>query len=85
MINKELLIPFIIILTFGLIMVTAIEIYKAYGDLLPPIGQWTNCRNLPEVCDFPQWEAHNLSDIVIYRFENGSMIGQYVGDSPIDK
>lgn len=43
-------------------------------DQLPPIGKWTNCKNLPEVCDEPSWENNDPSNITVYRFENGTMI-----------
>jgi hypothetical protein len=56
-----------------------------HSDLLPPIGKWTNCGNLPEVCDVPELENNSLSDLAVYRFENGSMIVEYVGDAPIEK
>ena len=56
-----------------------------YVDQLPPIGHWTNCAKLPEVCDVPEMEVHNLTDLAVYRFENGSMIVEYVGSSPIEK
>ncbi|HEX7178378.1 MAG TPA: hypothetical protein VF220_01545 [Nitrososphaeraceae archaeon] len=43
-------------------------------DQLPPIGKWTSCSKLPEVCDVPNWESNDPSNITVYRFENGTMI-----------
>jgi len=83
MINKDILI-WALIGTSAILAAVGGTIIHSRGDLLPPIGKWTNCGNLPEVCDFPEMEIHNLSDIAVYRFENGSMIGQYIGDSPLD-
>lgn len=75
----------IILLTLSVSFAILGQFLHSYGDMLPPVGKWTNCKDLPEVCDFPQWESQSLSDIVIYRFPNGSMIGQYIGDSPLEK
>lgn len=52
---------------------------------LPEVGHWTNCARLVDICEFPELEQYDLSDILVYRFENGTMIGLYVGEAPISK
>ena len=54
-------------------------------DMLPPMNHWTNCKDLPEVCDVPELEALSLNDLVVFRFENGTMIVKNISASPIEK
>lgn len=84
MISKNALV-WVLIIGVAILVSLSSKYIRTYGDLLPPIGQWTNCKNLPEVCDFPEWESQNLSDIVVYRFPNGSMIGHYIGSAPLER
>lgn len=72
MTSIQFLILLLIVAVF--VMVIGQMLHSVNGDLLPPVGQWTNCRNLPEVCDVPSWESNDPSNITVYRFENGSMI-----------
>jgi hypothetical protein len=74
-----------LIIGFAILAAIGGRILHTYGDMLPPIGHWTNCRYLAEVCDVPNMENNSLSDLAVYRFENGSMIVEYVGDAPIEK
>ena len=73
-------------LTNGIVLMVDYETGEIITQDKMPSNIWVSCKDYSEICNnFPEMQELDPSEVLLYKFDNNTIVAQNISGSPIVK